>query len=72
MRFIDVVNTRTHRAKERRALDKDVVCLQGGRGEGGGGFFSPLHNYCRTGEQQDGKVSGQCSCSKKSHVFYIL
>lgn len=37
MRFIDEVNTYTHRAKERCALDKDVVCLQGGRGEGGGG-----------------------------------
>jgi len=35
-----VVNTHTHRAKERRALDKDVVCLQGGRGEGGGDFSS--------------------------------
>lgn len=39
MRFIDEVNTYTHRAKERCALDKDVVCLQGGRGEGGAYFF---------------------------------
>lgn len=60
MRFLDVVSRRARGAKERRALGKDATCLQGGRREGEG-FFSPLHNYCRNGEQQDGKVSGQRS-----------